>query len=79
MLRKSAIEEVLKLLKSEYSETTTALNFSTPFQLLVSTMLAAQSTDKQVNIVTKNLFEQYPDARSLLTLSFQIWKTILKQ
>ncbi len=69
MISKSSIKRVLQLLKSEYSDTTTALDFGTPFQLLISTMLAAQSTDKQVNIVTKDLFHDYPDAKSFLSLS----------
>ena len=69
MLSKSSIKTVLKLLKIEYEDTTTALNYGTPFQLLISTMMAAQSTDKRVNIVTKDLFKQYPDAKSFLHLS----------
>lgn len=69
MLNKADIKKVLRLLKSEYAETTTALNFASPFQLLISTMLAAQSTDKRVNIVTKELFATHPDAKSMLLLS----------
>jgi endonuclease-3 len=69
MLTKNNIKKVLVLLESEYSNTTTALNYGTPFQLLISTMLAAQSTDKRVNIVTRDLFRQYPDAKSYLELS----------
>ncbi len=69
MLGKSSIKRILQLLKSEYSDTTTALDFGTPFQLLISTMLAAQSTDKQVNIVTKDLFGDYPDVNRFLSLS----------
>jgi len=71
MLKKQSIAKVLDLLKSEYSETTTALDFGTPFQLLISTMLAAQSTDKRVNIVTKDIFPQYPDAKSFLSLTLK--------
>ena len=62
-------KKALNLLEQAYRETTTALNFNTPFQLLISTMLAAQSTDKRVNIVTKDLFREYPDASSFLNLS----------
>ena len=69
MLKKSLIPNVLELLKTEYSDTTTALKFGTPFQLLISTILAAQSTDKRVNIVTKDLFSDYPNAGSFHTLS----------
>ena len=69
MLDKTTIHIVLKELRSEYADTTTALNYGSPFQLLISTMLAAQSTDKRVNIVTKDLFQKYPDVRDFLELS----------
>lgn len=39
-------------------------NYSTPFQLLVAALLSAQSTDKQVNTVTNQLFKRYPDPQS---------------
>src|SRR5262245_61928740 len=41
------------------------LNHQTPFQLLVSTVLSAQTTDVAVNKVTPHLFERWPDAKSL--------------
>jgi endonuclease-3 len=69
MHSKSSIKKVLALLESEYSDTTTALDYGSPFQLLISTMLAAQSTDKRVNIVTKGLFPDYPDPQHFLILS----------
>jgi endonuclease-3 len=78
MLSKPSIKTVLKLLKIEYSDTTTALNYGTPFQLLISTMMAAQSTDKRVNIVTKDLFHHYPDAKSLLSLSVSELEDLIK-
>ena len=37
------------------------LNYNTPGQLLIATMLSAQCTDARVNIVTKDLFQKYPD------------------
>lgn len=69
MLQKRQIKQVLYLLKQKYNHTTTALRFETPFQLLISTMLAAQSTDKRVNIVTQELFREHPDAHSFLSLN----------
>jgi endonuclease-3 len=69
MLDKPSITKVLKLLRAEYSDMTTALDYETPFQLLISTMMAAQSTDKRVNIVTKDLFKDFPDAKDFLELS----------
>lgn len=62
-------KKILDILEITYGGTSTALNFGTPFQLLVSTMLAAQSTDVRVNIVTKDLFKSYPDAQSLSQMS----------
>ncbi len=69
MLTRDEIGEVLKVLKKEYGNTGTALKFQTPFQLLVSTMLAAQSTDKQVNKITRELYRKYPDAAAFARLS----------
>jgi endonuclease-3 len=51
----------VSLLGKEYPGATTALRFSSPFQLLVATVLAAQCTDKKVNEVTRDLFRKYPD------------------
>lgn len=62
-------ENVYELLKSDYPEAKCGLDYGTPFQLLVSTMLSAQATDKSVNAVTKNLYKEYPDLDSFLTLT----------
>lgn len=62
-------DKVYELLKEVYPEAKCALNYQTPFQLLVSTILSAQATDKSVNKVTEKLFEQYPDLNSFLKLS----------
>jgi len=69
MTRKDKNKKALELLEKEYGGTETALDYTTPFQLLISTMLAAQSTDKRVNIVTKELYRDYPDAASMAQLS----------
>ena len=42
-----------------------ALNFSNPFELLVATVLSAQTTDKRVNMVTPGLFGEYPGPAAL--------------
>ncbi len=69
MLDKRKIRKVLTTLEQLYQDTTTALRFDTPFQLLISTMLAAQSTDVRVNIVTSTLFRDYGSAERMLNLS----------
>jgi endonuclease III len=53
---------VISRLKREYPDATTELNWSNPLELLVATILSAQSTDVRVNQVTKELFEKYRTA-----------------
>lgn len=62
-------EKIYELLKEAYPDAKCGLDYSTPFQLLVSTMLSAQATDKSVNKVTEELYMQYPDLESFLQLS----------
>jgi len=78
MLSKSKITQVLILLKKNYQNTKTALDYGTSFQLLISTMLAAQSTDKRVNIVTKDLFPVYPNPADFLKLSTSDLEELVK-
>ena len=58
-------KRVVRQLKKDYSHAVCALNYETPVQLLVATILSAQCTDERVNKVTANLFRRYPDAESL--------------
>jgi endonuclease-3 len=51
--------QIIDLLCAEYPDAHVALVFSNPLECLIATMLSAQSTDKQVNIVTKDLFRKY--------------------
>ena len=57
--------EILARLKKEYPDAHCELDFETPLQLLIATILSAQCTDKRVNMVTPDLFRTYPDARTL--------------
>jgi len=59
---KTLAAEIGRLLKKHYPDAKCSLNFSTPLELLVATILSAQCTDERVNLVTKNLFHKYPDA-----------------
>ena len=62
-------EKVYELLKDDYPNAKCGLDYKTPFQLLVSTVLSAQATDKSVNAVTQGLYEKYPDLDSFLSLT----------
>lgn len=61
--------EILKRLKKEYPLAKIALEFQTPLQLLISTILSAQCTDQRVNIVTKVLFKKYKNLEDYLNVS----------
>lgn len=53
------VQEIFVILDPLYTREKTALKYKSPFQLLISTILSAQCTDKQVNSVTKTLFQKY--------------------
>jgi endonuclease III len=57
--------EILDRLETQHPDADTELHYTTPFELLVATILSAQSTDARVNMVTPALFKRYPDARAL--------------
>ncbi|MGD8628535.1 MAG: endonuclease III [bacterium] len=57
--KKKRAASVVRAMRKRYPDATTALRFSSPFELLVATVLAAQCTDKKVNEVTPVLFKKY--------------------
>ena len=64
MDKQDKITIILKKLKKEYAGTPqTALRFSSPLELLVATILSAQTTDVLVNKVTEDLFKKYPTVK----------------
>jgi endonuclease III len=63
--------EILRRLKKEYPVVEIALEFGSPFQLLISTILSAQCTDERVNQVTKSLFKKYKGPKDYLQVSSQ--------
>lgn len=58
VMTEEKIRKILQILKDTYPNAKTALRYETPFQLLIATMLSAQSTDKQVNKITRKLFKK---------------------
>jgi endonuclease-3 len=79
VLSKHKIQKVLDILEAEYGATTTALKFNNVFQLLVATMMSAQSTDDQVNKITATLFQEYPDAESFARLYPEVLEQKIKR
>lgn len=71
MLTKEKQKTALRLLKESYPDAKPALHFSSPFELLVATMLSAQCTDKQVNKVTDILFKKYNTAEAFSKIDYE--------
>lgn len=59
------VTAVINILIKMYPNARTGLTFKSPYELLIATILSAQCTDKRVNMVTKELFKKYPNAKSL--------------
>lgn len=69
ILSKKQIKEVLRILEELYPEAECELVHCSPFELLISTILAAQCTDKRVNQVTTELYKKYNTPESFLELN----------
>jgi endonuclease-3 len=72
------IAEIHRRLNSEYPHSTTALEYRTPIQLLISTILSAQCTDVRVNEVTKVLFQRYRTAQDFAEVSIEELEDVIR-
>ncbi len=71
------LQSITNILKSNYPEAKCALEFKTPYELLVATVLSAQCTDVRVNKVTKELFKMADNPREMTLLGYEkIFDTI---
>ncbi len=62
-------KKIIDIFDVEYPEVTIQLNFLTPFELLVATILSAQCTDARVNIITEELFKKYNTPQDFVDIS----------
>ncbi|NES85552.1 MAG: endonuclease III [Moorea sp. SIO2B7] len=69
---------ILLILKRLYPDATCTLDYDTPVQLLVATILSAQCTDERVNKVTPALFERFPDAHSLANADLEELENLVR-
>ena len=78
MTKKEIAKKLLEDIEKMFPNGDTELqNWSTPFQFLICVMLSAQTMDKQVNKVTRKLFDKYPDAKSLSKADIEDVKKII--
>ena len=78
MLSDAKRKDALGILKETYPDAKPALHFSSPFELLVATMLSAQCTDKQVNKCTDVLFPLYNTPEQFAALDFETLEPYIK-
>ncbi|HSU83418.1 MAG TPA: endonuclease III [Thermoanaerobaculia bacterium] len=77
--RRERAGEILARLRREYPRTRLALDFQSPLQLLMATVLAAQCTDQKVNEVTPPLFRRYPTARDFAAADLAELEEMVRQ
>ncbi|NJN60843.1 MAG: endonuclease III [Coleofasciculaceae cyanobacterium RL_1_1] len=78
LTKKRRATEVFARLTQLYPDATCSLDYETPVQLLVATILSAQCTDERVNKVTPELFRQYPDAPALAGAPREAIETLVR-
>lgn len=76
---KARTKKIVNVLKETYPDAGCELNYQTPFQLLIATILSAQTTDKKVNEITKDLFLDYPDLNAFLKITNDELENRIKQ
>jgi endonuclease-3 len=77
--RRERAAEILARLRRELPQTRLALDFQSPLQLLMATVLAAQCTDQKVNEVTPPLFRRYPTARDFAAADLPELEEMVRQ
>lgn len=73
------MQKIVRLLKKHYPQACCTLKHKSPFTLLVSTILSAQTTDKAVNLVTPTLFERFPDVEAFAKARLPSIEKIIRQ
>ncbi|MFL0194461.1 endonuclease III [Clostridium sp. WILCCON 0269] len=68
-MNKENIDSILKILSETYADAKCALNFNSPYELLISTILSAQCTDVRVNKVTNELYKDYNTPGKMISLT----------
>lgn len=75
--RRARTVEILERLRREYPGSRTALHYRNPFELLVSTVLSAQTTDVTVNAVTPGLFRRFPTPEAMAAADLAELETLV--
>src|SRR5437763_3705014 len=77
--KQERVQDIAHRLKRMYPKAKCSLDFTNAFELLIATMLSAQSTDVRVNVVTKSLFRKYPDPQAFANATQQEMERDVRQ
>jgi len=77
-MNSSKIKEMIEILKKEYPNAKTELKHSNPFELLIATILSAQTKDTTINKITPILFKKYPTPQKLAEADLKDVEKIIK-
>jgi len=78
MRKKERALAAVEVLKEKYPDAICSLEYTDAFQLLIATRLSAQCTDKRVNMVTPDLFKEFPDALSMANADLSRVEELIK-
>lgn len=78
ILTREEIKNVLKILDKTYPNAKCELNYNTPYELLVATILSAQCTDVRVNKVTEELYKKYNTPKAIVELGVEKLEKYIK-
>ncbi len=78
-MKTKVVLDILNVLNKAYPDAKCGLDYSSPYELLVATILSAQCTDKRVNIVTNKLFKKANTPESIIDLGLESLKIEIKE
>lgn len=77
MYKKENAIEIVKILKGYYPDAKCSLNFNSPFELVVATILSAQCTDERVNKITPSIFSRYSTPEDFANIDIAELKNLI--
>ena len=78
MTKKERLNKIFPILEKKFGKPKCALNFETPFQLMVAVILSAQCTDERVNVVTKELFKVVKEPQDIRNMDIAVLEKYIK-
>ena len=78
MTKKERLNKIFPILEKKFGKPKCALNFETPFQLMVAVILSAQCTDERVNMVTKELFKVVKEPKDIRNMDIVVLEKYIK-